>query len=72
MDKVVNQQPNLKIVDASKGIHLIKGEGEEGDNPHLWVSITNAMLQAKNIGLQLATLDPEHAAQYITFTSISD
>ena len=69
MDKVVNQQPNLKIVDASKGIQLIKGEGEEGDNPHLWVSITNAMQQAKNIGLQLATLDPEHATQYSANTS---
>jgi zinc transport system substrate-binding protein len=70
MDKVVSQQPNLKIVDATKGIQLIKGHGEEGDNPHVWVSITNAMQQVKNIGLQLAALDPEHAAQYSANTNI--
>ncbi|MDF9408866.1 MAG: High-affinity zinc uptake system binding-protein ZnuA precursor [Pelotomaculum sp. PtaB.Bin013] len=64
MDKVVSQLPDLKIVDASKGIPLIKGDGEEGDNPHVWVSISNAIQQVKNIGLQLAALDPEHAAQY--------
>lgn len=69
MSKVVEQQPNLKVVDASKGIPLIKGEGEAGDNPHLWVSISNAIQQVKNIGLQLATLDPEHAAQYSANTT---
>ncbi|OPY58960.1 MAG: High-affinity zinc uptake system binding-protein ZnuA precursor [Pelotomaculum sp. PtaU1.Bin065] len=69
MDKVVSQLPDLKIVDASKGIPLIKGDGEEGDNPHLWVSISNAIQQVNNIGLQLAALDPEHAAQYSANTT---
>lgn len=69
MDKVVNQLPDLKIVDASKGIPLIKEDGEEGDNPHVWVSISNAIQQVKNIGLQLAALDPEHAAQYSANTA---
>jgi len=69
MDKVVNQLPNLKIIDASKGIPLIKGDGEEGGNPHLWVSVSNAIQQVKNIGLQLAALDPDHAAQYSANTT---
>ncbi|OPX85948.1 MAG: High-affinity zinc uptake system binding-protein ZnuA precursor [Pelotomaculum sp. PtaB.Bin013] len=69
MDKVVSQLPDLKIVDASKSIPLIKGEGEEGDNPHIWVSISNAIQQVNNIGLQLAALDPEHAAQYSANTN---
>jgi len=69
LDKVVDQQPNLKIVDASEGIALIKGEGEEGDNPHVWVSISSAAQQVKNIGLQLAALDPDHAAQYSANTT---
>lgn len=69
MDKVVKQLPDLKVVDASKGIPLIKGAGEEGDNPHLWVSISNAIQQVKNIGLQLATLDPDHATQYSANTT---
>jgi len=64
MDKVVEQLPQLKTVDASKGIPLIKGDGEEGDNPHIWVSVSDAIRQVKNIGLQLAALDPSHAAQY--------
>jgi zinc transport system substrate-binding protein len=64
MDKVVSQLPALKVIDASKDIPLINGYGEEGANPHLWVSISNAIQQEKNIGQQLATLDPEHAAQY--------
>ncbi len=69
MDKVVSQLPELKIVDASKDIPLITGDGEEGDNPHLWVSISNAIQQEKNIGLQLAALDPAHAGQYSANTT---
>ncbi|NLI14391.1 MAG: zinc ABC transporter substrate-binding protein [Peptococcaceae bacterium] len=69
MDNVVSQLPNLKIVEASKGIPLITGEGEEGDNPHVWVSISNDIQQVKNIGLQLAELDPDHAAQYSANTT---
>lgn len=64
MDKVVSQLPELKVINASNGIQLLEGHGEEGANPHVWVSISNAILQVKNIGGQLAALDPEHAAQY--------
>lgn len=64
LDKVLSQMPDLKIIDSSQGIPLLKGEGEVGDNPHLWVSITNAIQQVKNIGDQLAALDPGNAAQY--------
>lgn len=64
MDKVVKQFPNLKIIDSGKSIELIKGEGDEGDNPHIWVSISNAIKQAKNIGEQLSALDPDNASGY--------
>lgn len=64
MDKVIQQQPDLKIIESGKGIPLIKGEGDEGDNPHLWVSISNAITQVKNIGEQLASSDPGNAAKY--------
>ena len=64
MDKVTKQMPNLKVIDSSKGIKLIKGEGNEGDNPHLWVSISNAIVQVKNIGEQLAKIDPSNTAKY--------
>jgi zinc transport system substrate-binding protein len=64
MNKVIQQFPDLKVIDSSKGIPLIKGEGNEGDNPHVWVSISNAILQVQNIGQQLAVIDPAHASQY--------
>jgi zinc transport system substrate-binding protein len=64
MDKVVQQFPDLKVIESSKGIPLIKGDGDEGDNPHVWVSISNAIQQVRNIGDQLAALDTAHAEQY--------
>ncbi len=64
LEKVIKQMPKLKIVEASQGITLIKGDGEEGDNPHLWVSISNAIKQVKNIGDQLAKIDPANGPQY--------
>jgi zinc transport system substrate-binding protein len=70
MDKVVKQQPDLNIIDSGKGIELIKGQGDEGDNPHLWVSISNAITQVKNIGEQLASLDPGNAARYESNTDV--
>ncbi|SPF46144.1 Periplasmic solute binding family protein [Candidatus Desulfosporosinus infrequens] len=69
MDKVTSQMPNLKIIDSSKGIQLIKGEGDEGDNPHIWVSISNAIIQVGNIGDQLSLLDPSNATKYKENTS---
>lgn len=63
LDKVTKQQPQLKLVDASKEIALLKDEhGEE--NPHVWVSISNAILQVQNIAQQLSALDSAHADQY--------
>lgn len=64
MDKVTKQMPDLKIIDSSKGIQLIKGEGDEGSNPHLWVSISDAIIQVKNIGEQLAKIDPDNEQKY--------
>ncbi len=64
MDKVIRQFPELQIIDSSIGIELIKGEGDEGDNPHLWVSVSNAIKQVSNIGEQLAALDPDNASGY--------
>lgn len=61
LDKVTK---NLKIIDASHTdeIYLLK-DGEE-INPHVWVSITYAMAQVREIQRQLCELDPAHAADY--------
>ena len=62
LDKVIEQQKNLKIIDASKGIELLKDDDEE--NPHVWLSVTDAILQVKNIAEQLKAADPKHADAY--------
>ncbi|MGI6120467.1 MAG: metal ABC transporter substrate-binding protein, partial [Desulfosporosinus sp.] len=64
MDKIAGQMPNLKIVEASDGIELIKDHVDEGNNPHVWVSISNAIQQVQNIGEQLALLDTNNARRY--------
>lgn len=63
LDKAIKQQPQLKVIDASKNIALIKDESGE-ENPHVWVSISNAILQVKNISEQLAAADTQNAAKY--------
>lgn len=63
LDKVVKQQPNLRIVEASKGIELIRDESGE-ENPHVWVSISNAIIQVRNIAAQLSAIDAVNAAKY--------
>ena len=62
LDKVINEHKNLKVIDASKDIELL--QDEEGENPHVWLSITDAIRQVDNIAAQLAEADPEHAAAY--------
>ncbi|MDI6739866.1 MAG: zinc ABC transporter substrate-binding protein, partial [Candidatus Edwardsbacteria bacterium] len=63
VDKAVSHLPKLIIVDASKDIKLIPGEGGAG-NPHVWVSVSGAIQQVKNIAEGLAAADPGHAETY--------
>jgi len=60
---VIEQQKNLEIIDASQGIELIKDESGE-ENPHVWVSITNEIIQVRNIAEQLSSIDQIHSKQY--------
>lgn len=62
LQKALRQREKLRMVDASKNIPLISEYGI--DNPHVWVSVSNAILQVKNIAEQLAALDQVHAGQY--------
>lgn len=64
IQKAIDQHPSLKIVNASKGVNLIKNNSDGQDNPHVWVSVSGAMQQVKNIGEQLAVLDPANAEKY--------
>lgn len=64
LDKVIKQQQDLQIITATQGMTLIKGPGQTGPNPHVWVSVAGAIQEVRNISSQLAELDPSHASQY--------
>lgn len=63
MGKVMSQQINLKVIDASKNIQLIKNLNGE-DNAHVWVSVTDIILQVNNITQQLSIIDQANASMY--------
>ena len=71
LDKVVKELPNVKIVDSSKGIDLIRDEDcrheEECDheyNPHIWMSVDNCIRQVENIACEISKIDSAHADKY--------
>ncbi|MHB1485622.1 MAG: metal ABC transporter substrate-binding protein [Saccharofermentanales bacterium] len=66
---VAKRRPGLDIVDASRGIDLIKG-ADNVANPHVWVSMSNVMQQVRNIADGLALADPDNAIAYKSNASI--
>ncbi len=64
LDRVVAQYPQIKIITLADGIPLIKGEGEEGDNPHVWVSISLAIAEVSNFGKGMERFDPDQSDLY--------
>jgi zinc transport system substrate-binding protein len=64
LDRVVKRVPGLAVIDASRGIELIKS-ADGSDNPHVWVSVTLAIRQVNNIAAQMSAVDPDRAEQYL-------
>jgi zinc transport system substrate-binding protein len=64
IDKALKQQPDLKIIESSKGIEIIKDDSGN-ENPHVWVSVSNVTTQVKNIARQLGELDAGNAESYM-------
>ncbi|MFH0925603.1 MAG: metal ABC transporter substrate-binding protein [bacterium] len=62
LDKVIAQYPQLKIIKLSRGIPLIKNK--EGVNPHVWISVSDAIIQVKNLGKALEEFDQVHKELY--------
>jgi zinc transport system substrate-binding protein len=65
-DKIASLNPNMLVVDCSRGIDLIStGEdGHTGTDPHIWLSPRNAKIMVENIREGLVAADPEHADEY--------
>jgi len=64
LDKIVAQYPKVKIIRLSDGIALIKSDGYEGENPHVWVSLSDAIAEVKNLGQGMEEFDPTHQDLY--------
>lgn len=60
--RIAESYPKLMIAELSQGIPLIK-RGKTL-NPHVWVSITDAIAEVKNLADFLAAKDPGHADLY--------
>ena len=48
MDKLLQVNSKMVLIDSSKGIALLTESGGETD-PHVWISLRNAAVQVKNI-----------------------
>jgi zinc transport system substrate-binding protein len=67
---VLRDLPGVQVVDMSRGMRLIEGEGEEDEHghaagdPHVWVAPGTVAVAARNIAAALEGIDPAHAAEY--------
>jgi zinc transport system substrate-binding protein len=75
MDKIIEQNKAMLVLDCSKGIQMMDmeehhgdeddGEHHQGGDPHIWLSPKNAKLMVDNICSGLVQVDPQNEAYYI-------
>ena len=70
---IANAGGERPVVKVTVGIQLRRAEGEEGahegetgEDPHVWFSVTNAMTMTRNIRDAVVKADPANAAVYQT------
>ena len=63
MDKILQVNKDMLIVDSSRGVELVSESGGETD-PHIWISLRNAAKQVNNICTGLIQVDPENRDYY--------
>jgi zinc transport system substrate-binding protein len=61
--KVAGRYPRLRIEELSRGIPLITGSA--GPNPHVWVSVSHAIAEVKNLSLYMSRIDAGNASVYL-------
>lgn len=69
MDKLIDTNKDMVVVDCSEGIELIHtghepGEEHERYDPHIWLSLKNAQIMVENIYKGLVQVDPAHQEYY--------
>ena len=65
LEKVYTVQEDLEVIDSSDNIELLSEKFSDEDNEHIWLSITNAIDQVKNIGESLCELDKDNESLYL-------
>ncbi|KAA6350359.1 zinc transport system substrate-binding protein [termite gut metagenome] len=73
IDRLTSNAPQVQVFDTSKGIkyirtskHTLRDFHENGIEPHIWCSTTNARIIADNTFNALCTLDKENESYYLT------
>lgn len=69
LEKVYETKEEYEVIDSSENIELLSHKFSDDNNEHIWLSITNAILQTQNIGQNLAKLDTKNADLYIKNTN---
>ena len=64
MEKVSSVNKNIKIINSSEDITNVIQNSDEV-NPHIWTSISNYIMQVRNIEKALVEANPENAEIYI-------
>jgi len=80
LNKLIAANPDMLVVDCSEGIQLLEmldhdhdhdhdnehdhGHEHTGSDPHIWLSIRNAMVIVQNICTGLVEVDPQNRAYY--------
>lgn len=63
LEKITSQLPKLTMIEGAKGMDLLEnGDGEK--NPHVWVSISGAIQEVRNITEGLVKADKTNEAAY--------
>ena len=67
LGKITESMPDMKIVNSSEGITLLEGThgGPRGYDPHVWTSVRNARIMARNMYNAMVRLDPK-SEKYFT------
>ncbi|MBP3284850.1 MAG: zinc ABC transporter substrate-binding protein [Clostridia bacterium] len=63
MDKILEKE-EIDVLDSGEHIELLENRFYDGYNEHIWLSISNAILQVEAIGNGLIARDPAHEQQY--------
>lgn len=76
LDKAISTNKDMKVIEASEGIELLSSDEEhnheneshdhehESENGHVWVSVSNAIDQVKNIADELSEVDKDNEPTY--------